>query len=140
MHHGIYSGGGRVVQYGGLSRGLRRGPVEEVPLLRFSHGRPIWVRIEDFGWTDRPEVVCRARSRLGEDRYHVLKNNCEHFCEWCVRGQHRSYQVDELLGRYGRTWQRIIEPLARIVLRVNTVGINGSSTPDAVIGLEKSST
>jgi len=97
-HHAIYVGRGRVVQYGGLSRGLRRGPVEEVPLLRFSRGRPIWVRVGEFGWKDRPEVVCRARSRLGENRYHVLTNNCEHFCEWCVRGQHHSYQVDELLG------------------------------------------
>jgi hypothetical protein len=115
-HHGIYVGRGRVVQYGGLSRGLRRGPVEEVSLARFSHEHQIWLRIGDCGWSDRPEVVRRARSRLGEDRYHVLKNNCEHFCEWCVRGQHRSYQVDELLGRYSRTWQRIIELFARIVL------------------------
>jgi len=31
-HHGIYVGRGRVVQYGGLSRGLRSGPVKEVSL------------------------------------------------------------------------------------------------------------
>jgi hypothetical protein len=31
-HHGIYVGNERVVQYGGLTRGLRRGPVEEVLL------------------------------------------------------------------------------------------------------------
>jgi hypothetical protein len=35
-HHGIYVGGGRIVQYGGLSWGLRRGPVEEVPQSQFS--------------------------------------------------------------------------------------------------------
>jgi hypothetical protein len=118
-HHGIFVGRGRVVQYGGLSRGLRRGPVEEVSLARFSLGRPIWVRTGDIRRWDRLEVVSRARSRLGEDRYHILKNNCEHFCEWCVRGQHRSYQVDELLGRYSRTWRRIIEPLARVVRSTN---------------------
>jgi lecithin:retinol acyltransferase len=132
-HHAIYVGRGRVVQYGGLSRGLRRGPVEEVPLLRFSRGRPIWVRVGEFGWKDRPEVVCRARSRLGENRYHVLTNNCEHFCEWCVRGQHHSYQVDELLGRYSRAWHRIIEPFARVVLRVKMANISGSAASDAVI-------
>jgi Lecithin retinol acyltransferase len=27
------------------------------------------------------EVMRRARSRLGEDRYRLLSNNCEHFCE-----------------------------------------------------------
>ena len=132
-HHGIYVGRGRVVQYGGFSRGLRRGPVEDVPLLRFAHGGPIWVRIGDFGWLDRPEVAGRARSRLGEDRYHVLKNNCEHFCEWCVRGQPRSYQVDELLGRYGRAWQRLIESLVRVVSRVSTSDTSGAATPNGGI-------
>ena len=30
----------------------------------------------------------------------VLTNNCEHFCEQCVRGEHRSYQVDERAAGY----------------------------------------
>jgi hypothetical protein len=37
-HHGIYAGVGRVVHYAGLSRGLRRGPVEETSLSRFAAG------------------------------------------------------------------------------------------------------
>jgi len=98
-HHGIYVGSGKVVQYGGLSRGLWRGPVEEVSLSQFAHGRQIWVRAQQPRWSDPHEVVRRARSRLGEDRYNVLTNNCEHFCEWCVRGEHRSYQVDALINR-----------------------------------------
>ncbi len=112
-HHGIYVGRGRVVQYGGLSRGLRRGPVEEVPLSQFAQGRTIWIRLHESSGLDRDEVVRRARLRLGENRYHALTNNCEHFCEWCVRGEHRSYQVDDLVARYGRTWRRLIELLAR---------------------------
>src|SRR3984885_10057267 len=112
-HHGIYVGGGRVVQYGGLSRGLRRGPVEEVPLSQFSQGRPVWVRVLESHWFDEHEVVRRARLRLGEDRYSVLKNNCEHFCEWCVRGQHRSYQVDERIAGYQGVVLKLIELLAR---------------------------
>jgi hypothetical protein len=112
-HHGIYVGGGRVVQYGGLSWGLRRGPVEEVPLSRFSHGRPVWVRVVGSHWFDQQEVVRRARLRLGEDRYSVLTNNCEHFCEWCVRGQHRSYQVDDRIVGYRGVLLKLIELLAR---------------------------
>jgi hypothetical protein len=112
-HHGIYVGGGRVVQYGGLSRGLRRGPVEEVPLREFTLGRPVWVRVEESRWQDRHEVVRRARLRLGENRYHVLTNNCEHLCEWCVRGEHRSYQVEELSAWCWGVWHRSIEPLVR---------------------------
>ncbi|HTV98332.1 MAG TPA: lecithin retinol acyltransferase family protein [Steroidobacteraceae bacterium] len=112
-HHGIYVGEGRVVQYGGLSWGLRRGPVEEVPLSQFSQGRPIWVRIVGSPWFDPREVVRRARQRLGEDRYSVLTNNCEHFCEWCVRGQHRSYQVDDRAAGYRSILLKLIELLAR---------------------------
>ena len=112
-HHGIYVGAGRVVQYGGLSWGLRRGPVEEVPLSQFSQGRTVWVRGAGSNWFDQHEVVRRARLRLGEDRYSVLTNNCEHFCEWCVRGQHRSYQVDDRIAGYGGVLLKLIELLAR---------------------------
>jgi Lecithin retinol acyltransferase len=112
-HHGIYVGGGRVVQYGGLSWGLRRGAVEEVPLAQFSQGRPVWVRLVGSQWFDQHEVVRRARLRLGENRYSVLTNNCEHFCEWCVRGQHRSYQVDDRVAGYRGMLLKLIELLAR---------------------------
>jgi hypothetical protein len=44
------------------------------------------------------EIVRRARSRLGENRYRFLSNNCEHFSEWCVNGEHRSPQVECLLA------------------------------------------
>jgi hypothetical protein len=114
-HHGIYVGRGRVVQYGGLVRALRRGPVEEVSLSQFAQRRSIWIRTPESRWLNPDEVVQRARERLGEDRYDVLTNNCEHFCEWCVRGEHRSYQVDELLARCGRVRYRVIELFARAV-------------------------
>ena len=109
MHHGIYVGHGRVVQYGGLCAGLRRGPVEEVAFPRFSQGRPVYVRLEESRRFDRDEVVRRARSRLGENCYKLLTNNCEHFCEWCVHGEHRSYQVESLLAYCRRAWRRVAE-------------------------------
>jgi hypothetical protein len=113
-HHGIYVGRSRVVQYGGLSRGLRRGPVEEVSLPDFAQGYPIWIRMEESRWSDGNEIVRRARLRLGENRYHVLRNNCEHFCEWCVRGEHRSYQVDELIAGYSHARHTLTGLLARV--------------------------
>lgn len=98
-HHGIYVGRGRAVQYGGLSIGLRANAVEEVTLSQFALGRAIRIRSSESTSLNGDEVVRRARSRLGENRYHVLSNNCEHFCEWCVSGKHRSYQVDRLIPR-----------------------------------------
>ncbi|MFL6603526.1 MAG: lecithin retinol acyltransferase family protein [Steroidobacteraceae bacterium] len=95
VHHGIYVGGGQVVQYTGLARGLRAGPVEKVSLAEFSRGRSVSVQDEVSVFFDRQEVVRRALSRIGEDCYHVLTNNCEHFCEWCLRGEARSYQLEQ---------------------------------------------
>jgi len=93
-HHGIYVGGGMVIHYAGLSRHLHSGPVEEVTVSQFSMGRPL--RTVGHGESSYApvEIVRRARSRLGENRYHVLKNNCEHFCNWCVSGRSCSIQVE----------------------------------------------
>jgi hypothetical protein len=99
VHHGIYVGDGNVVHYAGLAGGLHRGPVEEVPLARFTRGRPVWIKSHGSSNFDRAEVLQRARSRVGEDCYQLLTNNCEHFCEWCLHGEHRSYQVEALLTR-----------------------------------------
>jgi hypothetical protein len=96
LHHGIYVGDERVVHYAGLSHGFSHGPVEEVSLAQFARGRGIWTRWRPPAF-DQAEIVRRARSRVGEDRYRILQNNCEHFCEWCVHGESRSYQVERLL-------------------------------------------
>jgi Lecithin retinol acyltransferase len=109
LHHGIYVGAGRVVHYSGLAYGLRRGPVEEISLARFTDGRPIRVRTGGApSYFDRCEVVRRARSRVGENSYRLFSNNCEHFCEWCVYGEHRSYQVEALLRQPARALRALI--------------------------------
>ncbi len=97
-HHGIYVGRGNVVHYRSVVRKLCRGPVEEVSIARFAQGRAIWVRNGTAPRFDPAAVTRRARARLGEDRYRLLSNNCEHFCEWCLRDEHRSYQVERLLA------------------------------------------
>jgi hypothetical protein len=113
LHHGIYVGGGRVVHYAGLVSGLRGGPVEEISLDRFTRGKPAWVRINAPSNFDAREIIRRARSRVGEDRYRLLTNNCEHFCEWCLHGEHRSYQVEAWLARPRRALKVTIGLLAQ---------------------------
>jgi hypothetical protein len=109
LHHGIYVGCGRVVHYSGLAYGLRRGPVEEISLARFRDGRSIRVRAGAApSHFDRCEVVRRARSRVGENSYRLFSNNCEHFCEWCVYGEHRSYQVEALLRQPARALRTLL--------------------------------
>lgn len=100
-HHGIYVGDGRVVHYAGLCRGVHRGPVEEVPLARFERGRGLRVEPCAGARFAPEEVVRRARSRLGENRYRLFSNNCEHFCQWCLSGEARSLQVEQVATRIG---------------------------------------
>ena len=104
VHHGIYLGAGKVIHSGAFPGLLPRGPVEEVPLECFSRGRCVWVRAGVPARFTPQEVIDRARSRLGENRYDLLRNNCEHLCEWCLRGTERSDQVERLL-RWLRPWQ-----------------------------------
>jgi len=120
-HHGVYTGGGKVVHYAGLSRSLHRGPVQEVTLADFAHGHAVWTRQNPGARFAGAEVVHRAYSRLGEDRYRLMSNNCEHFCMWCLYGESRSDQID--------VWKsRAIDALLACVraLRRLTVTTSGS--------------
>jgi len=96
-------------------RDFCRGPVEEVSLERFAQERAIWVRGHSAARFDGTEVISRARSRLGEDRYRLFSNNCEHFCEWCLRDEHRSYQVERLLALPRRLARRCGDTIARLL-------------------------
>ncbi|HEU0199218.1 MAG TPA: lecithin retinol acyltransferase family protein [Burkholderiaceae bacterium] len=97
-HHGIYVGNGKVVHYAGFcdSR-ARSGPVEEVSLMRFAAGREIRVEAHAKAAFPAEQIAARARARIGEDRYHLLTNNCEHFAAWCIEGKNRSTQVRKCL-------------------------------------------
>ena len=110
-HHGIYIGDGEVVHYMGLSTVLRRGPVAKVTFAQFASGHAVSVEPEAGAAYAPIDIVKRAQSRLGEDRYSVLNNNCEHLCAWCIHGVARSAQVDRLVG-----WSRRMVQSARSLL------------------------
>jgi len=124
-HHGIYVGGGHVVHYGALAYQFRRAPVEEVSFAFFAHGHAVFVRPHTAPRFDCHEVIRRARSRLGENRYGLLRNNCEHFCEWCVQGVPRSLQVERVL-KVPRAVRRTIGATLAL-LHINPTGAFGSS-------------
>lgn len=113
-HHGIYVGAGEVVHYEGLSSSLRRGRIARVSLDAFGHGHPVQLHREIEGAYCGIEIVARACSRLGEDAYDVLRNNCEHFCTWCLVGVARSPQIERLLTS-SRAMELTVKILAGIV-------------------------
>jgi hypothetical protein len=117
-HHGIYVGEGRVVHYGALVYDIIRKPVEEVTLQAFSGGRPVFVVQHEEVPFEVPAIIQRARSRLGEHRYKLLSNNCEHFVEWCLHDEARSFQVDRALNFPRYMGERIQSALGHFALRL----------------------
>ncbi len=91
-HHGIDLGDGTVAHYL-EGRAILRSPRDD-----FSRGQPITVVDYPDGEISPAGVTLRrAMGRLGEQRYNLLFNNCEHFAHWCKTGRHRSTQVEDWL-------------------------------------------
>ena len=139
-HHGIYAGDGRVIHYAGLTCRVRRGPVEETSLKCFADTRAIFVRRDGFFYSRR-EVVERARSRLGECKYTILTNNCEHFCAWARRNESRSRQIERLLCRailegYGQLMRRVFLFVGHLMRDVPGSPHHGGKHLERTTGLE----
>ncbi|CAO4998853.1 LRAT domain-containing protein [Microcystis aeruginosa] len=93
-HHGIDCGDGSVIHYRKPSE-----IVERTSLETFARGGKIYVvRHVEVGFSFIPDVVVeRALSRLGEQKYNLLFNNCEHFATWCKTGISKSQQIEEFI-------------------------------------------
>ena len=98
-----------MLHYAGLSRSIRRGPVTQVRLDEFANGQPVHIECRGEPALEAQEIVARARSRLGESRYRLLTNNCEHFSEWSRFGVSRSRQVERLVGLPLAAARRLIQ-------------------------------
>ena len=77
-HHAIYDGHGGVVEYDDFI-------VRTASLEAFAQGAKIY-RVEEVAAYAPDEIMERARSRMGEQEYHLLFNNCENFATWCRCG------------------------------------------------------
>ena len=97
-HHGLYIGRNQVIHYSGPSFNRHeRGVIEIVSLETFCQGNGYTVQTYPCRTYSRVASIERARSRLGEDWYNVLLNNCEHFVTWCIQGIHHSEQTSRLI-------------------------------------------
>ena len=99
-HHGIDLGDGSVAHYL-EGREILRSSLEE-----FTQG--VEPCIINHAQESRPGVTLRrAMSRIGEQDYNLLFNNCEHFATWCKTGRHRSSQIDSAIER-ARQWSKLM--------------------------------
>ena len=68
-------------------------------LKNFSHGKKISVRHYEAPKYSGRTVVRRMRSRMHENQYHLIINNCEHLCSWAITGVESSPQVVKMMNR-----------------------------------------
>ena len=104
-HYGVYAGlvdrTHFVVHYNDKFNG-GKGRIEPVSLADFKKDDRCW--IENFrGAVEYTDGVCqksfeRVATRLGEQKYCVVTNNCEHLAAWCVTGKSQSPQVTEIVA------------------------------------------
>lgn len=125
-HYGLYVGGGRVIHYTSYSGNISDNTIMETDISHFLNGSNEFF-IFDCENEGRERVVAsssssvakslnmtkpfdevlviytpeeaveRAKSRLGENKYSLSCNNCEHFAIWCKTDISKSYQVDRIL-------------------------------------------
>ena len=101
-HEGIDCGDGTVIHYTGTLWKRRNAQVKRTPLDRFV-GRSKKVEIVTYAEEVSPEeVMDRAEGRLGERKYSLLFNNCEHFATWCKTGIADSRQVRRAAAKTDR--------------------------------------
>jgi hypothetical protein len=145
-HHAIYVGSNSVIHYSGFANGIGSdGEISLATLEEFRNGSDVQVKPHPLGSFDRQTIVERAYSRLGENWYNVLLNNCEHFANWCVQGVHSSPQVNTLIGKaalaYGmrgtfaqQTAQTVVRHAATRAAYTATSGITHSLSSASLAG------
>ncbi|MGC8122114.1 lecithin retinol acyltransferase family protein, partial [Marinobacter sp. VGCF2001] len=93
-HHGLYIGNGQVIHYSGFGNEMRGGPVEQVDIQTFCNGENYEIQYHNHVRFTPEQIVDRAKSKLGESKYNLIFNNCEHFVNWCIDNLATSRQVN----------------------------------------------
>lgn len=102
-HHGIYVNDEEIIQFG-LPFDMMK-PKEEVRILKsdindFLQGGFLEVRVYDKKEkrlkNKDEDIIKIAISKLGEDGYDIVHNNCEHFANYCVFNKKESKQIDDI--------------------------------------------
>lgn len=140
-HHGIYLGKNNqgqeeVIHYAGLSgdTSAQGSRIQITPLKNFAQGKTLRVRLHDAAAYQGQSVVERALSRLGENSYNLIFNNCEHFVNWCFEGISFSQQVNTAVAGSAASLvtQQAVRKTAQTAL-VSSLGA-GVGTQAATLG------
>lgn len=141
-HHGIYMRNGEVVHYSGFAEFGKKGAIEKTSFEEFLGGRSdlkIIAYSSNINTYTSEEVMERALSRVGENSYNLIFNNCEHFACWCITGEKRSEQVDyvmkqasEVAVSYALIRSGLVALPTKTTEKALVTTLSGAAVPDLV--------
>ncbi len=124
FHHGIDLGDGYVAHY------LEGKEILKSSIDDFCLGQNFSI-VKHKNASSHPQTLMRAKSRIGEQKYNLLFNNCEHFACWCKTGKHRSKQLDDWLKTSidkGKVLNQIMPTTLDTALKlIEKYGVTGKS-------------
>jgi hypothetical protein len=88
-----------MIHFSGDTKSAKKASIRYTTYSEFAKGHKVirMNKIQSPVKYSAREIVERAKGRVGERRYHLIDNNCEHFVRWCRFGGDAS-EHDELLG------------------------------------------
>lgn len=119
-HYGVYVGNRKVIHYGGKAGDWNKDvAVREVNMKDFLQDATTYMicefphrsNLRDYHLYSNKETVKRAYSRLGERKYDLFTNNCEHFAVWC----HTNISVSKQTEQVGSMVKRIADVVTKII-------------------------
>ncbi|MEB3886796.1 lecithin retinol acyltransferase family protein [Lyngbya sp. CCY1209] len=119
-HHGIDCGDGTAIHYRKPSE-----TIERTSLETFGRGQRIYIRSYPFRYI-ADTTIRRAESRLGERKYNLLFNNCEHFATWCITGVSDSRQIRNFIPVLSQiNVDTLNEPIAQALGEARSQNLSG---------------
>ena len=95
-HYGIYVDDDTIIQYGRFDDMLKKNASDIEVLITNISDFSFKKFVEVYNYSlkeklkkNKPDIVIeKAMSRLGEQKYNIVNNNCEHFVYECVFNKH----------------------------------------------------
>lgn len=109
-HVGFDCGDGTVIHYAEPSKRRPRGRVVRVTYRTFAKGDPVFTN-PCPSTVDITAAYARAQQRIGEEKYALWSNNCEHLVTWCWFGEGYSEQIDNVKDLIRSAFPMIAGPI-----------------------------
>lgn len=95
-HHGIDIGKGKVIHFTGEPGRKENASVQETTMDKFLNGGELEI-VKYAKCISESETNELARQHLGQTKYNLVFNNCEHFARYCKTKEKKSEQVERAI-------------------------------------------